>query len=104
MYSGWASKVRVTAQLIDARTDAHQWAEHYDRPLGDVFAIQSEIAEAIAGQLQARLSPQEKSALDAPPTADLEAYDLYLRALNIHADLTDTLHSAADVARRRPIA
>ena len=60
--------VRVTAQLIDARTNAHLWAEHYDRPLDDVFTIQSEIAEAIAGQLQARLSPQEKRAIDAPPT------------------------------------
>ena len=75
-----AGRVRVTAQLIDARTDLHLWAEHYDRDLQDVFAIQSEIAEAIARQLRARLSPVEKAAIDARPTADLEAYDLYLQA------------------------
>src|SRR6185369_3383643 len=52
-----ANKVRVIAQLIDARTDAHLWAQTYDRPVDDVFAIQSEIAKAIADQLQAKLSP-----------------------------------------------
>src|SRR5438876_9164517 len=52
-------KVRVNAQLIDARTDGHLWAENYDRPLDDVFAIQSEIAKTIANQLQAKLSPSE---------------------------------------------
>ncbi|MFL6596931.1 MAG: protein kinase domain-containing protein, partial [Chthoniobacterales bacterium] len=55
-----ANKVRVNAQLIDARTDAHLWAQTYDRDLADVFAIQSEIAKAIADQLQAKLSPNEK--------------------------------------------
>ena len=64
-----ANRVRVTAQLIDARTDAHLWAERYDRDLADVFAIQSEIAEKIAEQLQARLSPKEKAAIEAKPTA-----------------------------------
>jgi adenylate cyclase len=73
-------KVRVTAQLIDARTDRHLWAEHYDRNLADVFAIQSEIAERIAGQLKARLSDSEKAAILERPTADLQAYELYLRA------------------------
>src|SRR5437879_933335 len=56
-------RVRVSAQLIDARTDAHLWAEHYDRPLDDVFAIQSEVAQAIADQLNAKLSPEEKAAI-----------------------------------------
>src|SRR5260370_9395918 len=55
-----ANKVRVNAQLIDARNDAHLWAQTYDRDLADVFAIQSEIAKAIADQLQAKLSPNEK--------------------------------------------
>jgi len=73
-------RVRVSAQLIDARTDAHLWAEHYDRPLDDVFAIQSEIAKAIADQLQAKLSPNEKKAIEQPPTTDLAAFDLYSRA------------------------
>jgi serine/threonine-protein kinase len=75
-----ANRVRVSAQLIDAKTDAHLWAERYDRPLDDVFAIQSDIAQAIAGQLQAKLSPQTKSAIEERPTKDLTAYDLYLRA------------------------
>ena len=73
-------KVRVNAQLIDARTDAHVWGEHYDRPLDDIFAIQSEIARAIADQLQAKLSPNERKAIEQPPTRDLTAFDLYLRA------------------------
>ena len=73
-------KVRVNAQLIDARNDAHLWAQTYDRDLADVFAIQSELAQAIADQLNAKLSPEEKAAIKQPPTADLVAYDLYVRA------------------------
>jgi TolB-like protein/class 3 adenylate cyclase/Tfp pilus assembly protein PilF len=73
-------KVRVTVQLIDARSDAHVWGEHYDRDLADVFAIQSEIAQQIAGQLRAKLSPEEKAAIDERPTADLKAYALYSEA------------------------
>ncbi len=73
-------QVRVTAQLVKARDASHLWAEHYDRPLDNVFAIQSEIAEAIVAQLRARLSPEEKSAINERPTADLQAFDLYLRA------------------------
>jgi tetratricopeptide (TPR) repeat protein len=79
-------RVRVNAQLIDARTDAHLWAEHYDRPLDDVFAIQSEVAQAIADQLNAKLSPAEKEAIKQRPTADLVAYDLYLRAEALRAE------------------
>jgi TolB-like protein/Flp pilus assembly protein TadD len=75
-----ANRVRVNAQLIDARTDAHLWAQTYDRNLADVFAIQSEIAKAIAEQLQARLSPNEKAAIEKAPTTDLAAFDLYTRA------------------------
>ncbi len=75
-----ANRVRVSAQLIDARSDTHVWAEKYDRDLADVFAIQSEIAEKIADQLQAKLSPKEKAAMAERPTSDLAAYDLYLRA------------------------
>ena len=82
-------KVRVIAQLIDARTDAHLWAQTYDRDLADVFAIQSEIAKTIADQLQARLSPKEKAAIEKPPTTDLTAYDLYLRAQAFYAYTTD---------------
>ena len=78
-----ANRVRVNAQLIDARTDAHLWAQTYDRDLADVFAIQSEIAKAIADQLQAKLSPNEKKAIEQPPTTDLAAFDLYSRAKSL---------------------
>jgi len=75
-----ANKVRVNAQLIDARNDAHLWAQTYTRDLADVFAIQTEIAEGIAQQLQAHLSANEKAEMTKPPTNDPVAYDLYLRA------------------------
>jgi TolB-like protein/Tfp pilus assembly protein PilF len=78
-----ANKIRVSAQLLDARTDAHLWAQTYDRDLADVFAIQSEIAKAIADQLQAKLSPNEKKAIEQPPTTDLAAFDLYSRAKSL---------------------
>ncbi|PYI49365.1 MAG: hypothetical protein DMF10_01555, partial [Verrucomicrobia bacterium] len=85
--------VRVTAQLIDARTDMHLWAERYDRDLADVFAIQSEIAKTIADHLQAKISPSEKAAIEKPPTADIAAFDLYERAKALWADVTDPLHA-----------
>jgi len=75
-----ANRVRVSAQLIDAKSDTHLWVNTYDRPLDDVFAIQSEIAKAIAAQLEAKLSPTEKAAIEQPPTTNLIAYDRYLRA------------------------
>src|SRR5437899_5124201 len=81
-----ANRVRVSAQLIDARNDTHAWAEKYDRDLADVFAIQSEIAQKIADQLQAKLSPKEKAAIEERPTKDLAAYDLYLRAKELIYD------------------
>jgi TolB-like protein/class 3 adenylate cyclase/Tfp pilus assembly protein PilF len=77
------NKVRVNAQLINARTDAHEWADNYDRPVDDVFAIQSEIAKAIADQLQAKLSPGEKAAIEQRPTADVTAFDLYSRGKSL---------------------
>jgi TolB-like protein/Tfp pilus assembly protein PilF len=86
-------RVRVTAQLIDARTDAHLWAENYDRNISDVFAIQSEIAKSIAEQLEARLSPGEKAAIERPPTSDLAAYDLYLRAKVLLNSTTFSTHA-----------
>lgn len=76
-------RVRVSAQLIDARTDTHVWAEHYDRPVADVFAIQAEVAEKIVGQLQVKLSPTEKAAIERQPTSDLVAFDLYARAKDL---------------------
>jgi TolB-like protein/predicted Zn-dependent protease len=83
------NRVRVTAQLIDARTDEHEWAEHYDRDLADVFAIQTEIAQAITRQLEAKLSPREKAALE-PSTRDIAAFDLYLQAKELINNFHDT--------------
>src|SRR6266853_912051 len=77
------NRVRVNAQLIDARNDAHLWAQTYDRDLADVFAIQSEIAKSIADQLQAKLSPAEKSAIEERPTTDVAAFELYSRAKDL---------------------
>ena len=88
-----ASKIRINAQLIDARNDAHLWAQTYDRDLADVFAIQSEIAKTIAEQLQAKLSPKEQAVVDAKPTKDLVAYDLYLRASEIDRNVASSIGS-----------
>jgi TolB-like protein/cytochrome c-type biogenesis protein CcmH/NrfG len=74
------NRVRVNAQLIDARTDAHEWAEKYDRPLNDVFTIQSDIAQTIADQLNAKLSPSEQAAIAQAPTQNVVAYNLFLKA------------------------
>ncbi|HEX4653875.1 MAG TPA: FlgO family outer membrane protein [Candidatus Udaeobacter sp.] len=87
------NRVRVTAQLIDARTDTHLWAEWYDRDLADVFAIQSEIAKKIADQLQAKISVSEKAAIEKAPTTDLEAYDFYLRAQALFSDTSDAVQA-----------
>jgi serine/threonine protein kinase/Tfp pilus assembly protein PilF len=77
------NRVRINAQLVGARTHRQLWGQTYDRDLDDVFAIQSEIAEAIAVQLQAKLSPYEKKAIEQPPTTDLAAFDLYSRAKSL---------------------
>src|SRR6266498_1203664 len=76
-------RVRVNVQLIDARNDAHVWAEHYDRDLADIFGIQNEIAQQIVNQLRAKLSAAEKAAIAERPTADLAAYSLYTKAKEI---------------------
>jgi TolB-like protein/serine/threonine protein kinase/predicted Zn-dependent protease len=78
------NRVRVNAQLFDARSDRPLWGQTYDRDLADVFAIQSEIAKAIADQLRAKLSPSEKNAIELPPTTDIPAFDLYTRARNLY--------------------
>jgi TolB-like protein/Tfp pilus assembly protein PilF len=106
------NRVRVTAQLIDARTDAHIWADRYDRDLADVFALESEVAEIIVAQLQTKLSPREKAAIKEPPTTDLEAYELYAQAKRlienstINAPQTESLTEAikllTDAVQRDP--
>ena len=74
------NRIRIHAQLIDATSDAHIWAQRFDRELTDVFAIQSQVAVQISTQLEAKLSPQERAAIADQPTTDLEAYQLYARA------------------------
>ena len=71
-------RVRISAQLIDSDTDENIWAETYDRDMCDVFAIQSEVAEQIAGRMQTRVTPGEHSRINKKPTDDVEAYNLYL--------------------------
>ena len=78
--------LHINAQLIDARTDSHIWAEEYDRDLKDMFAIQSEIAQKVARQLHTKISHAEKLAIERPPTADISAFDLYSRAKNLVLD------------------
>jgi TolB-like protein/class 3 adenylate cyclase len=77
------NRVRVNAQLVDAHINRQLWGQTYDRDLADVFAIQSQIAKAIADQLQAKLSPREENAIERPPTGDITAFDLYTRAKNL---------------------
>src|SRR6202035_3344748 len=77
------NRVRVNAHLVDTRSHRELWGQSYDRDVADVFTIQSEIAMAIADQLQAKLSPNEKKAIERPPTTDLAAFDLYSRAKSL---------------------
>ena len=83
-------KVRVNVQLIKATSDAHLWAETYDRELIDVLAVESDVATEIASALRAALSPEEKARIDEKPTNNPEAYALYLRGREV-------LDQAADI-------
>jgi TolB-like protein/class 3 adenylate cyclase/Flp pilus assembly protein TadD len=85
--------VRVNVQLIKAANDSHLWADTFDRKLTDIFAVESEVAKAIGDQLQAKISATEKAAIEKAPTADLVAYDLYLRAQELFADTSDPVHA-----------
>ena len=97
------NRLRVNAQLINAHTDTHVWAQTYNRDVADLFAIQSEIAQAIAAQLAAQISPAEKRAIQRRPTADLTAFDLYIHAkdLSVRSPFTNSgkkdLLEAADL-------
>jgi serine/threonine protein kinase/tetratricopeptide (TPR) repeat protein len=75
-----ANRVRITIELVDARTDQTIWSESYDRDLTDIFAIQSDVAQAVATRLSAQLSREERKEIEEKPTNNLEAYDLYLQA------------------------
>jgi serine/threonine-protein kinase len=95
-----AGRVRINAQLIDARTDAHLWAEQYDRELGDVFAIQSDVAQHVAGGLQATLTAAERERIQRAPTREMEAYSLYLRGRSHWVRRGAGLGTALDYFRR----
>jgi serine/threonine protein kinase/Tfp pilus assembly protein PilF len=89
------NQMRVALHLVDLRDGSIQWAATYQRPLKEVFALQSEITQAVAARLKAGLSPNETVALNEPPTADLRAYDLYLRAQAIERLVKDTAEEAS---------
>ena len=76
-----ADQIRVNVQLINAQTESHLWADTYDRKLTDILVVESEVAKAIADQLQAKLTGAEAEVIAAKPTANPEAYDAYLRGL-----------------------
>jgi serine/threonine protein kinase/Flp pilus assembly protein TadD len=82
-------QMRVTLHLVDLRDNSLPWTETYKRSIKEVFSLQSEIAHAVAAQLQAAVSPNEKATLDTPPTTDLPAYDLYLQARALAAEVLD---------------
>jgi serine/threonine protein kinase/Flp pilus assembly protein TadD len=85
--------VRVNVQLIKAASDSHLWADTFDRKLTDIFSVETEVAKAIADQLQAKISPTEKAAIERAPTTDLDAYDRYLRAQALFADTSNPIHA-----------
>ena len=95
------TRVRVTVQLIDARTDIHLWGDRYDRDVADVFDLESELAERIVSQLKTKLSRAEKAAIEERPTTNLAAYDLYIRAkillstIGFNARVSENLLEAA---------
>jgi serine/threonine-protein kinase len=93
-------QMRVALQLVDLRDGGRPWTETYARPMKDVFALQSEITQAVAARLKARLSPNETVALNEPPTTDLRAYDLYLRAQAIDVLVNDTAEWASVTQQR----
>ena len=99
------NRVRINVQLIDAGTDNHLWAEIYDRELtpANVFAIQSEIAQAIAAALQAAISPDTLEKLDVVPTLNLQAYDYFLQAGSFDSLITGNAKEGSIDALRKAV-
>jgi TolB-like protein len=91
------NRVRVTAQLIDAQTGAHLWAERYDRDLEDIFAVQDEVTRRIVTSLVPRIEAEELATAKRKPPEDMRAYDLYLRAKS----LVDMARDATAIAQAR---
>jgi len=83
------SKIRVTAQLINGATEGHLWSSHYDKNLDDIFAVQSEIAEKVAGELKTQLLESEKRTLEKKPTENIEAYTCFLRGRELFREETE---------------
>src|SRR5881398_1748711 len=83
------NRVRVNVQLINTANDEHMWAEDYDRDLTDVFAIQTDLAKKISGELQAKLSPEEKAQMERKPTENGEAYLAFVQAQNLQCAVED---------------
>jgi serine/threonine protein kinase/tetratricopeptide (TPR) repeat protein len=79
-------RMRVNVQLIDTESDVQVWAEQYDRKLEDLFALQSDLSQAVVAQLKGKLSAREKAAIESRPTADVQAYDLYLQARELFVE------------------
>ncbi len=97
-------RVRVRVRLIDGRDTAHSWTATYERRLADVFIVQSEIAQAIADHLRTPLSAEERRVISEPPTTDLAAYDLYLRAREIsEAPFNSTAELFANLGKIIPL-
>jgi TolB-like protein len=92
--------VRITTQLVDAMSGQHLWSTDFDRELADVFAIQREVALAIAAALQAELSPGEQARIDTPPTDNVAAYQLYLRSREFSAVGIATNRTAIELLRQ----
>src|SRR5260221_7491317 len=97
------NQVRVTAQLIDARSDQHLWAKSYDRELKDIFAIQSELATEIARSLRVSLAPQEEARLAKKPTENLEAYDLFLQHQELMSRAGGSVRTLTSIKQRIPL-
>jgi len=95
------TRFHMNAQLIDTRTDTHVWVEQYDGDFNNLFAIQSEIAQKIAGQLHAKISAAEKLAIERQPTTDLVAFELYSRSISLpktpRASSADSARQAIDL-------
>src|SRR6266487_925193 len=105
-------RLRINAELIDARNDSHVWGETYDRTAADLFAIQSDLAQSIATQLKAKPSPEQKAEIEERPTQDLVAFELYIQAkaiidsyinaTDVRAALLQALKSLEEAIQRDP--
>jgi TolB-like protein/DNA-binding winged helix-turn-helix (wHTH) protein len=84
------NRVRITAELIDARTDQHLWGQTYERDLGDVLLLQSAVAQAIAERIHARLTPQEESRVRSISVVNPDAYEAYLKGRFYGSEVTGT--------------